>query len=164
MENDNQLAYAVALAIEKNNQVEMINLVDRVTDYCIENENGEVFDGWDREIIRIMIAYHIAKDTCIIDIGEDGTIHGVVMWYNCNSSDGWNFVKNWEMDRPYGDAIFIAFLFSDGPDSLKKLCANFIVREPSALRKQIIGLRYRKGVPHKVKYRNSVFKKVLNLK
>lgn len=160
---NNSLVHSVAKSLTSGNQPEVINLVSKVADFCIENENGEVFAGWEKETIELMIAYHLAKGTCIIDMDDSG-VHGIVMWYNCDYDDSWEFVTSWTEDKPEGDSIFIAFLFSDSSNTLKKMCATLVWNEPNVLTKRIIGLRYRNGVPTKVDYPNSVFRRVLNLK
>jgi hypothetical protein len=148
---------------ELNTNTQFAELVQDIVDYCRSKENGEVFDGWDDNVISHIIAYHLVKDTCILCM-DDGKITGVAMWYNCNSSDDWSFIEEWHPDDRCGDSVFIAFLFSESSQCLRRMCASLLIKEPSVLTKKIIGLRHRNGYPCRVEYRNSVFKKVLNLK
>ena len=158
----NPLLQSVQIALQNAEQKEAIDFIDRVVDFCVEHENGKVFDGWEEEMIRLMVAYHWAKQTLIVHHNEDETIRGVFMWYNCNRDDGWNFINNWEPDREDGDSIFMAFVFADGKDSFKKLTQDFIDKCPEVLTRNKIGLRYRNGFPKRILYTNKLFKKIIN--
>lgn len=158
----NILLQSVQVALENRTQKNAILAMDEVVDFCVEHENGKVFDGWDKELIRLMVAYHWAKQTLIVHYNEDASVRSVFMWYNCNKDDGWNFINNWEPDREDGDSIFLAFLFAEGKDSFKDLTKDFINRCPEALTKNKIGLRYRNGFPKRVNYDNRLFKKIIN--
>tara|TARA_R110002050_G_scaffold111022_2_gene224123 strand:+ start:5109 stop:5591 length:483 start_codon:yes stop_codon:yes gene_type:complete len=158
----NPLLQSVQLALQSVEQEEALKQVDKAVKFCIKHENGKVFDGWDEDLIRLMVAYHWAKKTLIVHKNEDKTIRGVFMWYNCDKSDGWNFVNNWEPDKEDGDSIFMAFLFADGKDSFKELTKDFINKCPEALTKNKIGLRYRNGFPKRILYTNKLFKKIIN--
>ena len=148
----NPLLQSVQVALQNAEQKEAIDFIDKVVDFCIEHENGKVFDGWEEEMIRLMVAYHWAKQT----------IRGVFMWYNCNRDDGWSFINNWEPDREDGDSIFLAFVFSEGKNSFKKLTRDFVDKCPEVLTKNKIGLRYRSGFPKRMNYSNKLFKKIIN--
>ena len=159
----NPLLHSVQLALQNATQKEAIDFIDKVVDFCIEHENGKVFDGWDEEMIRLIVAYHWAKQTLIVHHNADESIKGVFMWYNCNKDDGWNFINNWEPDREDGDSIFMAFLFSEGKDSFKELTKDFINKCPEVLTKNKIGLRYRNHKPTKVEYTPKLFNRILSI-
>jgi len=137
-------------------------MMDEVVQFCKDHENGKVFDGWDEELIRLMVAYHWAKKTLIVHQDELGGIKGVFMWYNCNEEDGWHFINKWHPDREDGDSIFLAFLFAKDTPAFKELTLDFLNRCPEALEKKKLGLRYRSGFPKRVTYDNRLFKKILN--
>ena len=158
----NRLLQSVQVALENRTQKDAILAMDEVVDFCIQHENGKVFQGWDQELIRLMVAYHWAKQTLIVHYNEDTSVRGVFMWYNCNEDDGWEFINNWEADREDGDSIFLAFLFAEGKDAFKKLTQDFVDKCPEVLTKNKIGLRYRSGFPKRVNYDNRLFKKILN--
>jgi len=158
----NRLLQSVQVALENGTQKNAILAMDEVVDFCIQHENGKVFQDWDKELIRLMVAYHWAKQTLIVHYNEDTSVRGVFMWYNCNEDDGWEFINNWEADREDGDSIFLAFLFAEGKDAFKKLTQDFVDKCPEVLTKNKIGLRYRSGFPKRVNYDNRLFKKILN--
>ena len=54
----NILLQSVQVALENRTQKNAILAMDEVVDFCVEHENGKVFDGWDKELIRLMVAYH----------------------------------------------------------------------------------------------------------
>ena len=89
----NPLLQSVQIALQNAEQKEAIAFIDKVVDFCIEKENGKVLDGWPRDLIQLLVAYHMAKDTFIVEQDEDGKILGVFMWYNCDEDDDWFFVK-----------------------------------------------------------------------
>ena len=158
----NPLLQSVQLALHNAEQKEALNQIDKAVNFCIKHENGKVFDGWDKDLIRLMVAYHWAKETLIVHTHDDGTIRGVFMWYNCNKEDGWNFINDWEPDRKNGDSIFLAFIFAEGKDSLKEITKDFLYRCPEALEKNKISLRYKGGFPRRINYDNRLFKKIIN--
>ena len=158
----NRLLQSVQVALENGTQKNAILAMDEVVDFCIQHENGKVFQDWDKELIRLMVAYHWAKQTLIVHYNEDTSVRGVFMWYNCNEDDGWEFINNWEADREDGDSIFLAFLFAEGEDAFKQLTHDFFDKCPEVLTKNKIGLRYRSGFPKRVNYDNRLFKKILN--
>jgi len=158
----NPLLQSVQIALKNNEQKEALDHIDEIVKFCIKHENGKVFDGWDKDLIRLMVAYHWAKKTLIVHTQEDGTIRGVFMWYNCNKDDGWDFINSWESDREDGDSIFMAFLFAEDKDAFKDLTKDFINKCPEVLEKNKIGLRYRSGFPKKIIYSNKLFKKIIN--
>jgi len=158
----NRLLQSVQVALENRTQKNAILAMDEIVDFCIEHENGKVFENWDKELIRLMVAYHWAKQTLIVHYNEDTSIRGVFMWYNCNEDDGWEFINNWEADREDGDSIFLAFLFADGKGALKELTIDFLNRCPEAFEKNKLGIRPRGGLPTRVTYTNRIFKKILN--
>lgn len=158
----NPLLQSVQIALQNGTQTNAISAMDEVVQFCEEHENGKVFDGWDKELIRLMIAYHWAKKTLIVHQDEVGAIKGVFMWYNCNEDDGWHFINKWHPDREDGDCIFLAFLFAKNTPAFRDLALDFLSQCPEALEKKKIGLRYRSGFPKRVTYDNRLFKKILN--
>lgn len=157
----NNLLSSVQVALRSGNQPEAVQWIDSIVDFCIKHENGKVFDGWEREDVQLMVAYHIAKKT-LIYVHEDGEIKGVFMWYNCNHDDNWNFVQDWTPDRPDGDSVFLAFLFSESTPYFKELTELFLKSEDTA-DKRLLGIRYRNGFPKRVEYKPELFKKILAL-
>jgi len=158
----NRLLQSVQVALQNRNQAGALLAMDEVVDFCIQHENGKVFQDWDKELIRLMVAYHWAKQTLIVHYNEDTSIRGVFMWYNCNEDDGWEFINNWEADREDGDSVFLAFLFAEGEGAFKELTQDFVDKCPEVLTKNKIGLRYRNGFPKRVNYDNRLFKKIIN--
>jgi hypothetical protein len=135
--------------------------VKKITKYCREKENGKVFPQEEEATIHTIIFYHITKNTIITVKDKDGNVIGVVMWYNCDYEDGWDFVLNWEEDKKDGDTVFIAFLFAENRKVLKKLTANLIEKEPDVLTKKLIGIRQRRGIPTKIDLSVKYFNKLL---
>ena len=164
MHVDNPVLNSAVAALESGNQLDFVVFVDRVVDYCIENENGKVFQDWDRETLRQLVAYHQAKGTLIVLSDREQEIKGVFMWYNCDSDDRWSFVHNWDEDKPNGDAIFMAFLFASHLDAWKQIVLKFIEREPDCLTKKLLGVRIRKGEPTRVNYTTKLFTRILKSK
>lgn len=162
----NLLASQVALALERGKQTEALAFVDSVLDYCSEHENGKVFQSWDENIIRAIIAYHLAKKTLIVEYDDNGNIAGVFMWYLCDESDGWEFVKDWHPDKPNGDSVFLAFLFSSSTRAFKNLTLRLIAQEPDVLTKKLLGMRHRQQEENarRVTYTTKLFNKILKLK
>jgi hypothetical protein len=159
----NSLLKSVQVALQNAEQKEAIDFIDRVVDFCVEKENGKVLAGWPEDRIQLLIAYHIAKDTFIVDQDQEGNIQGVFMWYNCNEGDGWNFVQDWESDDLDGDAIFMAFIFAANTETFKKLTHNFIIKCPEVMQKQLLGIRYRNNKPTQVKYTPELFNRILSI-
>jgi hypothetical protein len=134
--------------------------VEKIVGYCIRKENGKVFDDWGEDIITTMVTYHMMKKTISVVYDGDEVV-GVHMWYNCNYEDGWDFIKNWEEDKPNGDTVFLAFLFADNKEAMRKLTIDLIEREPDVLTKNIISIRQRNGGPERVEYSLKFLKKLL---
>ena len=134
--------------------------VEKIVGYCIKKENGKVFDDWGEDIITTMVTYHMMKKTISVVYDGDEVV-GVHMWYNCNYDDGWDFIKNWEEDKPNGDTVFLAFLFADNKEAMRKLTIDLIEREPDVLTKNIISIRQRNGGPARVEYSLKFLKKLL---
>ena len=158
----NRLLQSVQVALENRTQRDALLAMDEIVDFCLDHENGKVFRDWDKELIRLMVAYHWAKKTIIVHYNDDNNVQCVFMWYNCNEEDGWEFINNWEEDREDGDSIFLAFLFAEGKDAFKELTQDFLSRCPEALEKNKISIRPRNGLPTRVQYDNRLFKKILN--
>lgn len=134
--------------------------VEKIVGYCIRKENGKVFDDWGEDIITTMVTYHMMKKTISVVYDGDEVV-GVHMWYNCNYEDGWDFIKNWEEDKPNGDTVFLAFLFADNKEAMRKLTIDLIEKEPDVLTKNIISIRQRNGGPERVEYSLKFLKKLL---
>ena len=164
MQIDNPVLNSAVAALNSGEQPHLVTYVDRIVDYCVENENGKVFEDWDRETLRQLVAYHQAKGTIIALSDNENNIQGVFMWYNCNEDDQWSFVYNWDEDRKDGDAIFMAFLFASNTSAWKQMLLKFIEIEPDCLIKKLIGVRHRKGSPTRVEYSTKIFAKILKSK
>ena len=161
---DNELLNQAVASLNDTRNLDLINFVDKVTDYCIENENGKVFDSWNKETLRQLVAYHQFKGTLIVLSNTDREVAGVFMWYNCDKDDGWSFVLNWDEDKKEGDSIFMAFLFASSTKAWKEMLINFIKKEPDCLHKQLMGSRHRKGQPTKVYYTQKILSRILKTK
>ena len=164
MQVDNPILNSAVAALNSEKQPHFAAYVDRIVDYCIENENGKVFEDWDRETLRQLVAYHQAKETIIALWDNENNLQGVFMWYNCNEDDQWSFVYNWDEDKKDGDAIFMAFLFASNTSAWKQMVLKFIQIEPDCLTKKLLGVRLRKGSPTRVKYSTKIFAKILKSK
>jgi hypothetical protein len=164
IEVDNAVLNSAVAALRSGEQPHFNAYVDSIVDYCIKNENGKVFQDWDKDTLRQLVAYHQAKGTLIVLADDETNIHGVFMWYNCNSDDHWSFVYNWNEDNPNGDAIFMAFLFASNTPAWKQMLLKFIEREPDCLTKKLLGVRHRKGNPTRVEYTTKLFSKILKSK
>ena len=75
----NPLLHSVQIALQNATQIEAIAFIDKVVDFCIENENGRVLEGWPEDRMQLLIAYHMAKHTFIFEQDEEGNIQGVFM-------------------------------------------------------------------------------------
>ena len=159
----NPLLQSVQLALQNATQKEALVYIDKVVDFCIEKENGKVLDGWPRDLIQLLVSYHMAKDTFIAEQDTEGNILGVFMWYNCDEEDDWFFVQNWESDKEGGNAIFMAFLFAEDNQTFKQMTHNFIIQCPEVMEKKLLGIRYRKGNPTRVVYSTALFNKILRI-
>lgn len=157
------LTQAVALLYSEE-KPEFASYVNKVTEYCIDNENGKVFDEWNEETIRQLVAYHLLKDTLVVMADEDHKVQGVFMWYNCNNDYTWDFVKEWKEDVKDGDSIFMAFLFASNSKAFKEMVLRFIMKEPDVLHKKLIGVRERNGCPVRVDYSQKLLARLLKLK
>ena len=162
MQVDNPLLQSVMIALQGGNQREAIEEIDSIVDFCIQHENGKVFDNWDRDLIRTMVAYHKAKGTMVVTYDEDD-ITGVFMWYNCDYEDDWNFVLQWEPDREDYDSIFLAFLFAESTQAFKQITYLFLQQSRALSTDHLLGIRHRNGVPTRVEYDQKLFKKILEL-
>ena len=162
MQVDNPLLQSVMIALQGGNQREAMEEIDSIVDFCIQHENGKVFDNWDRDLIRTMVAYHKAKGTMVVTYDEDD-ITGVFMWYNCDYNDDWNFVLQWEPDREDYDSIFLAFLFAESTQAFKQITYLFLQQSRALSTDHLLGIRHRNGVPTRVEYDQKLFKKILEL-
>ena len=162
MKVDNPLLQSVMIALQSGNQREAMEEIDSIVDFCIQHENGKVFDNWDRDLIRTMVAYHKAKGTMVVTYDGDD-ITGVFMWYNCDYEDDWNFVLQWEPDREDYDSIFLAFLFASSTQAFKQLTYLFLQQSNTLNTEHLLGIRHRNGVPTRVEYDQKLFKKILEL-
>lgn len=164
MDNNNPLLNKAVALLHLGEEPEFTSFVDKVRDYCISRENGKVFDEWNQETIRQLVAYHYLKGTLIVLADESMEIQGVFMWYNCDNDYTWNFVKNWEPDNPEGDSVFLAFLFADSTQVWKQIVFKLIEREPDVIHKKLIGCRERSGKPTRVDYPNKFLSRILKAK
>ena len=162
--NMNPLLQSVQLALQNATQREALVFIDKVVDFCIEKENAKVLEGWDRDTVRLLVSYNMAKGTFLCTESEDAEITGVLMWYNCNYDDKWDFLEGWYPDDKNGDTIFLAFMWSSNTKDFKKLIMNLIVTEPTVLSKKLTSLRTKKKQPTKIDYSTKVFAKILTLK
>jgi hypothetical protein len=159
----NPLLDSVILALQTGKQNESIAQIDRVTDYCMSRNDDKVFGGWDREPIRLLVAYHWAKGTLLVH-EKDGEVDGIFMWYRCNLSDDWSFITEWMPDRPDGDSIFMAFLHAESSKTFKELVLNFLRSEPAIFTLKLFGSRVRKNQTTRIMYTPKLFLKLLAIK
>ena len=162
--NMNSLLQSVQLALQSATQKEALVYIDKVVDFCIEKENGKVLHGWDRDTVRLLVSYNMAKGTFLCTESEDAEITGVLMWYNCNYDDKWDFLEGWYPDDKNGDTVFLAFMWASNTKDFKKLIMNLIITEPSVLSKKLTSLRTKKKQPTKIDYSTKLFAKILTLK
>ena len=134
--------------------------VEDIVGYCLRKENGKVFKGMDEETITTMVTYHMFKKTISV-IYEDKKVVGVHMWYNCDYTDDWTFVENWEEDKKDGDTIWLAFLFGDSNEVMKELILDFIKKEPDVLTKKLVALREKQNIPTRIDVSRKYFSKIL---
>ena len=134
--------------------------VEKIVGYCIRKENGKVFNGMDKDTITTMITYHLFKKTISV-IYEGEEVVGVHMWYNCDYTDDFSFIENWEEDKKDGDTIWMAFLFAENTNVMKKLIHDFIDKEPDMLTKNLVTIRQRSGYPRRMDVSMKHFSKVL---
>jgi hypothetical protein len=160
---ENVLIHKVINTLQANEQKSAIEWINKITDYLQDNDNGKVLPGWDWEHTQVLVGYHLAKETISVIIDDFGNISGIFMWYRCDEDDGWEFIKNWEPDKPDGNAIFLAFILADNTEAFKKLICDIIAKEPDVLTHKLTTLRERKGGVRKVKYDLRVFNKILKL-
>ena len=50
----NRLLQSVQVALENKTQRDALLAMDEIVDFCIEHENGKVFDGWDTGCIHVV--------------------------------------------------------------------------------------------------------------
>jgi len=159
----NPLLQSVIAALQSGAQKEAIAQIDRVVEFFLKNKNDKIFGSWGTDIIRLMVAYHWAKNTLIVS-EKDGEIDGVFMWYRCNANDGWEFVDEWKPDRPDGDAVFLAFLHCNNNDSLRRGVLNFIEMVPDVFSLKLFAFRVKNKKPTLVTYSPKLFQKLLTIK
>jgi len=155
----NPLLQSVQLALQNATQKEALLYIDKLVSFCIEKENGKVLSEWPKELIQLLVAYHIAKNTIIVE-AEGDKIIGLGMWYNCNEDAGLSFIDNWEPDTD-GDAIFIGFLNAIDTKTFKRITERFIEVCPDALHKKIIMLRRKRGIATRIETNHKLFNKIL---
>ena len=160
---NNPLLQSVQLALHNGAQAEAIAFIDKVVDFCIAKENGKVLYGWPCDLIQLLVAYHMAKNTFIVEQDEDGKIIGVFMWYNCDEDDDWFFIQNWTPDREDGNAIFLAFIFAENNTAFKGITRQFIAMCPEFAEKKLISIRHRQGAPTRITYTPKLFNKILGI-
>lgn len=134
--------------------------VEDIVGYCLRKENGKVFEGMEEDTITTMVTYHMFKKTISV-IYEDKKVVGVHMWYNCDYTDDWTFVENWEEDKKDGDTIWLAFLFGDSNEVMKELILDFIKKEPDVLTKKLVAIREKRNIPTRIDVSRKYFSKIL---
>lgn len=134
--------------------------VEDIVGYCLRKENGKVFEGMEEDTITTMVTYHMFKKTISV-IYEDKKVVGVHMWYNCDYTDDWTFVENWEEDKKDGDTIWLAFLFGDSNEVMKELILDFIKKEPDVLTKKLVAIREKQNIPTRIDVSRKYFSKIL---
>ena len=159
----NPLLQSVQLALQNATQKEALVYIDKVVDFCIEKENGKVLDGWPRDLIQLLVAYHMAKDTLIVEQDKDDNVLGVGMWYNCNEDADWFFIQNWEPDTKDSNAVFIGFLHAASKCLFKKMTYKFLSICPGPLNKKVIMMRHRNGHPTRIESSYRLFNKILTI-
>ena len=157
----NPLLQSVQLALQNATQKEALLYINKLVSFCIERENGKVLSEWPKELIQLLIAYHIAKNTIIIE-KEGDKITGLGMWYNCNENAGLSFIDTWEPDTD-GNAIFIGFLNAVDTKTFKRITERFIEVCPDALHKKIIMLRLKRGITTRIETNSRLFNKILKI-
>ena len=63
---ENQLLNKAVALLYSEDCSEFTSYINKIAEYCIENENGKVFDEWNEETIRQLIAYHYIKETLVV--------------------------------------------------------------------------------------------------
>tara|TARA_R110002012_G_scaffold206399_1_gene376327 strand:+ start:175 stop:657 length:483 start_codon:yes stop_codon:yes gene_type:complete len=157
----NPLLQSVQIALQNAEQKEAIDFINKVVDFCVEHENGEVLAGWPEELMQLLIGYHMAKDTFIVEQDEEGHIQGLGMWYNCDENADWSFIENWEPDNKDANGIFIGFLHANSTELFKKITRKFLEVCPEAMQKKIIMMRQRSRALKRVESNHKLFNKIL---
>ena len=157
----NPLLQSVQLALQNATQKEALVFIDKVVDFCIEKENGKVLHGWSRGLIQLLVAYHMAKDTLIVEQDKNDNVLGVGMWYNCNEDEVLSQLNEWKPDRKDGDTVLMASIFAKDKQTFKKIIHNFIIKCPEVSYKKLRAVRYKSGVQQVKSYTTKLFRKIL---
>jgi hypothetical protein len=142
MQTNNPLLHQVLTALDRGRQTEALAWIDKLVAFMLEHERGLVFGGkWEPQLVRLLVAYHLAKGTLLVVQGEDGEPAAVLMYYVCNDDDGWEMVTDWQPDRDDGDCIWLAFSVSTGRSALGQLTFQLIGKEPRVLTHKLKAIR-----------------------
>ena len=160
---ENFLLQSVQVSLQEGEQVEAIAYIDKLVDFFIANENGKVLPSWPRELIQLLIAYHMAKDTFIAKEDADGKIEGIGMWYHCDDNTDDSLINQWRPDNKDGNAIFIGFLNAVNKNAFKYITRKFLELCPEIVNKKIIMMRHRLGVSTRVESTHKLFNKILTI-
>ena len=133
--------------------------------YVVFAENGKVFQNFEEETIRTILAHRLHKRRLLFHRDDQGEIDGLAAWYRFDPDWDWAKIRNWEEDIEDGGEIVVAFLFADNKKSLRQMCLRFIAREPDCLRVQLSGIRRRgvNRVPRRVLYTPAIMAKILKM-
>jgi len=129
----------------------------KIVEYVSKDENNL----WGKDVVELLVCYHIFKKTIITIYNDNHDIICVFMWYNCNTTDGWDFIKNWEEDKKDGDAIMLGFLKADNMNIVKGGILELVKIEPNFLHKQLTAIRKKGKEPRLIKYKNNFLHKLL---
>jgi hypothetical protein len=150
----NRLLQSVQVATE--NLKKIPEEIKKIVEYCLKDEDN----AWSKDTVELLVCYHIFKKTIITIYNDNHDIICVFMWYNCNTTDGLDFIKNWEEDKKDGDAIMLGFLKADNMNIVKAGILELIKIEPNVLHKQLTAIRKKGKEPKLIKYKNNFLHKL----
>lgn len=160
----NLLLQQVQVALQNKTQKDAFLFVDEVVDFLLKNEKHRaIIAEWSRDMIRLLVSYHWAKETLITIRGKNEELTGVFMYYRLNYNDSEKIIDEWLPDNDEGDSYLAAFCAAENNAALKQIVLLFLKRNPDAIQKRKLALRMKGRLLSVVEYNNKLLKRIFEL-
>ena len=101
-------------------------IVDECLRYMDENDDGTVFGGGDEEARRMLVSYHMAKQTLVLHRDSIGMLDGIIMFYRFKGDWKWRDIETWRPDDADGKTIVLVWMHAKNNQATREMILTWL--------------------------------------
>jgi len=101
-------------------------LIDECLRYIDENDDGTVFGHGDERARRLLVSYHMAKQTLILHRDDVGMLDGIIMFYRFKGDWTWQDIEEWRQDDPDGKTVALVWMHTKNNKATREMIKTWL--------------------------------------